>query len=324
WSRSSSRCSKLISDRATERERIHQPSEHHRGGEKGAEHHRGGPDLLTPLVLQQRGEHDRHEQRVDDHEEKVARRNGRQHHFLPCAMSNASRIARKFSRPDVIRNGLPYSYDAAVTVPAPASARCAMTYGSPMPPFAHAPRNTSGSDHSSGKIRPCSHRPNANMSGSVTRNTTPLSRRPCSRCPAPGTSQASAQTSASRQGSAAARGRSAVVDFVAMPIPVILHYASEVRRPASDVRFGSTPRISLSTSHAAVKPSGTAAAKRATLDNGKRPAYSRGHVRSVGIAARPSASRARAPASDQAKASATGAAIAAPTYRPVQRAHTGS
>src|SRR5262249_55563570 len=177
-SRSTSRCSKLISDRPSERERIHQPSEHHRGGEKGAEHHRGGPDLLTPLVLQQRGEHDRHEQRVDDHEEKMARRNGRQHHFLPCAMSKASRIARKFSRPDVIRNVLPYSYDAAVTVPAPASARCAMTYGSPMPRSAIAPRNTSGSDHSSGKIRPCSHRPNAHMSGSVTRNTTPLSRRP--------------------------------------------------------------------------------------------------------------------------------------------------
>src|SRR5262245_58783002 len=196
---------------------IHQPAEDDGGGHEAAEHHRAGPELLAALVLQEGREDDRHEQRVRDHEQEVARGNGG-HYFRPCVMSNASSMTRKLSSPDVMRNVLPYSYEAAVTVPAPASAIRASRYGRPTPRSAIAPRKTSGSDNSKGKRRPCSVRPTPNMSGSVTRNTSPLSRLPCIRCPAPGTSHASTHTSAIRQGSAAARGRSAVVDFEAMPI----------------------------------------------------------------------------------------------------------
>ena len=66
------------------------------------------------------------------------------------------------------------------------------------------------------KSRPCSSRPIGNIAGSASRKTMPFCRRPIQRWPAPGTSHAARHSSTSMPGSAAARGRSAAVDFVAI------------------------------------------------------------------------------------------------------------
>src|SRR5215471_14076064 len=71
----------------------------------------------------------------------------------------------------------------------------AMMYGRPTPRSAIAPRNTSGSFHSSGNSRPESQSPITNISEIATKNTRPLSRRFWMKCPPPGISHARTQTS---------------------------------------------------------------------------------------------------------------------------------
>ena len=129
-------------------------------------------------------------------------------------MSKASRMTRKFSRPAVIRKVLPYSYDAAVTVPAPASISLRDDVRR-----ADAAVGDRAEEHQrvrqlERKQPSLSHRPIANISGSAIRKIRPFCRRPCTGARRREPARPAPQTIASRPGSAAARGRSAAVDFV--------------------------------------------------------------------------------------------------------------
>ena len=68
------------------------------------------PNIMPPsrscardVVAQQHGEDQRHEEREEHEQQNVIG------HFRPMAMSKASRMTRKFSRPATIMNVLPYS-----------------------------------------------------------------------------------------------------------------------------------------------------------------------------------------------------------------------
>src|SRR5688572_32498525 len=116
----------------SERQRVHQPAKRDGESDERGKHLRAGPQLRAGLVAQQHREDNRHQEREDRHQQEMAC------HLRPMAMSNASRMTRKFSRPATMRKVLPYSCVTAVTVPCPAPARRAISQGTPRPMLAMA------------------------------------------------------------------------------------------------------------------------------------------------------------------------------------------
>src|SRR5262249_9764197 len=87
-----------------ERERIHQPAEDDRRGEKPCEHHAAESQLIARDGLRDHREDQRHEEREQREQYEMA-----PHHLRPTATSYASMTTSRFSRPATIRNALPYS-----------------------------------------------------------------------------------------------------------------------------------------------------------------------------------------------------------------------
>ena len=87
----------------SKRKGIDQPAEHDGGGNEAPEHQRPATELLARFLTRQRGEDRGHRHGKEDQQQEVAA------HLRPTAISNASRITRKFKRPETIRKLLPYS-----------------------------------------------------------------------------------------------------------------------------------------------------------------------------------------------------------------------
>ena len=85
------------------RERQHQPAEHHRRYDHGSEHLGGQHELLAQLFAHERGEDTRHEEAEHAEEHEMAL------HFRPIAISNASMMTSVLSRPATMMKVFPYS-----------------------------------------------------------------------------------------------------------------------------------------------------------------------------------------------------------------------
>src|SRR5262245_61126319 len=86
-----------------QREEVQDPAERDPANDECPEQLRTEAELLLRLVAHQRREDDRHEQREQNHQADMGR------HLRPCVISNASSTTSMFSRPETMRNALPYS-----------------------------------------------------------------------------------------------------------------------------------------------------------------------------------------------------------------------
>src|SRR5262249_23615416 len=84
--------------------------------------------------------------------------------------------------------------------------------------------------------------------------------------------------------------------FAAHAITASYHRGVNASRPHTSLLVPRVSPLTARTSHAAAKPSGSAAVKRTALEKETAPAYSRIQVTAVGMAAAISTRRARAPA----------------------------